>query len=505
MLLTLGVAGAQIYPPGGYPPGGYPPGGYPGGYPYPGGGTGIPIPGGRRTTGKPKTDPNQPYPNFRGKLKHMDDKTITLELGDDRVMDFRRTSKTKFFKNGDEVKNPDFKPGDQISVEGPEEATGYMTAVNVYWEKAAASTQTADAADAPKHSPDQDKAAGVPDTWAKDAPKPAAAADANADAAKPEASAEVQKAAAKDPEDPGRPVLRRGKPADQSREHADKAPDQPESPPAAPAITNPPAQPVESASASPPGAPVLRRNPDEDSIPIMTRPMDDMIRKAADAALDFTETLPSYVCQERMSRYQSDTHPARFQPIDVLTMTVVDENGKDRYSDLQINGRSTNKSLEESGGAWSTGEFGTVLIDLFHPATAAEFHYVRESRTAGIMAKLYDFNVIHDHSHWDVKVGGQSYSPAYKGSVWIDPQTGRVLRIEKQAYGFPDSFPVDDAESATDYQYVRLGDAKQYLLPVHAENLMCQRGTNSCSRIVIDFANYHKYTGESTITFQNPK
>ena len=494
LVLAAGVAGAQVYPPGGYPPGGYP-----GGYPYPGRGTGIPMPGGRTKTGQPKADPNQPLPNFRGKLKHMDDKTISLELGDNRVMDFKRTSKTKFFKSGDEVKTPDFKPGDQLSVEGPEDAAGYMTAVNVYWEKGATpSTPTADASESPRHSPDQDKAAGVPDTWAKDAGKPDGAKPADA-TAKPEASAEVQRPAAADPDDPGRPVLHRGKPADPIREKAAKVPDQSE----APTQAEPPVLPLEKATAE--AAPVLRRGGDEGSVPFVTRPTDDLIRKATDAALDFTEGLPAYVCQEMMARYQSESKPARFQPIDVLTMTVVDENGKDRYSDLQIDGRPTKKTLEESGGAWSTGEFGTVLIDLFSPATAADFRYQRESRTAGISAKLYDFDVKRENSHWDIKVGSQSYSPAYRGSVWIDPQTGRVLRIEKEGYNLPDSFPVDHVESATDYQYVRLGDARQYLLPVHAENLMCQRGSDICSKIVIDFRNYHKYTGESTITFGPPK
>ena len=535
LVLAVGICSAQVYP-GGYPPGGYPPGGYPGGgYPYPGRGTGIPMPGGRTSKGQPKTDPSQPLPNFRGKLKHMDDKTISLELGDNRVMDFKRTSKTKFFKSGDEVKNPDFKPGDQLSVEGPEDAAGYMTAVNVYWEKGGTpSTATADASQSPQHSPDQDKAAGTPDTWAKDAPKPdapaakdpndpdrpvlrrstptdapaAAAAPAAAPAApvadapaKPEASAEVQRPAAQAPDDPGRPVLRRGKPADPAREKAAKVPDGPVTPEQA----APPVTPLETAKAEATAAPVLRRGGDEGSVPFTTRPMDDLIRKATDAALDFTEGLPAYVCEERMSRYQSESRPARFQFIDNLTMTVVDENGKDRYGDLKINGRPTSKTLEESGGAYSTGEFGTVLIDLFSPMTNADFRYQRESRSAGISAKVYDFDVKRENSHWDIKVGSQSYSPAYRGSVWIDPQTGRVLRIEKEGYNLPDSFPVDHVESATDYQYVRLGDAKQYLLPVHAENLMCQRGSDICSKIVIDFANYHKYSGESTITFEKPK
>src|SRR5215469_2553609 len=88
LVLALGVASAQIYPPGTYPGGGYPGGGYPGGGGYPPGrypgGTGVPIPGtsrgGKQGKNTPKTDTGSAYPNFRGKLKHMDDKTISLEL-----------------------------------------------------------------------------------------------------------------------------------------------------------------------------------------------------------------------------------------------------------------------------------------------------------------------------------------------------------------------------------------------------------------------------------------
>src|SRR5215469_3170890 len=142
--LSVSIAVAQVMPPVGYP----------GNYPrYPVGG--IPIP----TRGK--TQPNSstkgsPMPNFRGKLKSMDAKTITLALDDDRMIDFRRTGSTKFFKNGDEVKDPKFNPGDQLSIEGPEDNAGGMTAVNVYWEKTAgAATATSAAKD--------DK---VPDAWA---------------------------------------------------------------------------------------------------------------------------------------------------------------------------------------------------------------------------------------------------------------------------------------------------------------------------------------------------
>ena len=56
-------------------------------------------------------------PNFRGVAEGVRREGISVELGDKRVMDFKRTDKTKFFKNGDEVKTPNFAVGDQVSVE----------------------------------------------------------------------------------------------------------------------------------------------------------------------------------------------------------------------------------------------------------------------------------------------------------------------------------------------------------------------------------------------------
>jgi hypothetical protein len=409
----------------------------------------------------------------------MDAKTITLALDDDRVLDFKRDSKTKFFKGGDEIKDPKFSPGDQLSIEGPEDNTGYMTAVNVYWEKGASGTAT-DTADS------KTKADKVPDTWA-DAPSQ----QHGTETAPPPAK--------RDSDDPGPPTLQRGKSADPSREKSAPVPDQPPSQTDRPTLAATNGQPPERLPQFVP------KDDSNDAISGSLRHQDDLIRKAADTALDFTGTLPNYVCQELMSRYQSETRPANWQALDVVGTEVVYENGKEDYRKITLNGRPINKKIEDMGGAWSTGEFGTILIDLFSPATAADFHYRKDSRVAGILTKEYDYTVTHANSHWSIHMGSQSYDPGYSGTVWIDPASARVMRIEMSARAFPSDFATDDVESATDYEYVRLGDAKQYLLPVHAETLSCQRGTNDCSRNVIDFRNYRKYSGESTITFGDPK
>jgi len=65
----------------------------------------------------------------------------------------------------------------------------------------------------------------------------------------------------------------------------------------------------------------------------------------------------------------------------------------------------------------------------------------------------------------------------------------------------PQDFPLDHVEATSEYANVRLGDTKEYLLPVHAETLSCQRGTLFCARNAIDFRNYRKFAGQSNITF----
>jgi len=478
-LLVSGAALAQIYPPTmpGQSP--YP---YPGQTQYPGRRQptgGVPVPG-KGSKNDKNASKNQPLPNFRGQLKQMDDKTISVQLGDERVMDFKRTGSTKFFKGGDEVKSPKFNQGDQVSVEAQEEPGGYLTAVNVYWEKAASGT-------APKST---DEAAPV-DTW-KDVPRMSADKPAGTEQrveAPPVADAPIKPAA----DDPGPPRLRRGGAADPSREKAAPVPDMP---PVAYST------PVRIAAPNEERVNVIRES-DDDPSPYRTAPGKDdpLIRRAADTALEFTDTLPSYVCTENIARYYSDTKPANFRPIDLVSTEVVYENGREDYRNVQINGKPSKKKLEETGGAWSTGEFGTVLINLFNPATAANFHFRRDSRAGNVMAKMYDFEVSKENSHWDIHAGAQSYMPAYTGSIWIDPKSSRVLRIEMEAQHMPGEFPLDHVESATDYANVRLGDLKEHLLPVHSEILSGERGSKQCSRNVIDFRNYHKYSGESTITF----
>jgi hypothetical protein len=389
-----------------------------------------------------------------------------------------------------------------VEVESSEDEEGFLTAVNVMWQQdgsakdrqhaaepvetslAKSSHQTESAKESAHdsaHESAKDSAKDSAREGAKESPAPASApaddpnpADLNAPVKDEVKSVQI------DSDDQGPPVLKRGGKA--VRKEAEPAP-----PSAAPA-------PELSARNEPPAA--------ESEPPVRgpQRPEEVIIEKARQAAGSFLETLPNYYCQEIMTRYQSESNSSNWQPHDVVSMALVYENGQESYRNLAINGKPTKKNMEDLSGAWSTGEFGSVLADVFSPATAADFEYRKESRSAGRASLVYDFSVEREHSHWRIMVASQLLAPPYKGSVWIDKETNRVLRIEMQATHIPDAFPVDKVEMATDYEFVRFAD-RQFLVPVHAESLGCQRDTSSCNRNAIDFRNYHKYSGESTITF----
>ncbi|MFB3828200.1 MAG: hypothetical protein ACE15B_15635 [Bryobacteraceae bacterium] len=291
--------------------------------------------------------------------------------------------------------------------------------------------------------------------------------------AKPEA-AEAEQAPAQQastveappPRDPDIPILRRGKPEPRPRSSDEESE-------AEPLSANSPAS-----AAGPPDA---------------------FLGKARAVTLEFSEVLPNYICNQFTTRYEGEGRPVNWRPLDVVSAAVAYEDGKESYHDIRINNKPVNKPMEQISGSWSRGEFGTTLRDLFSPATAADFRFRRESTAAGRAASVYDFQVEQLNSHWQTILGGQSVLPAYKGSVWIDKKTFRILRIEMQARDVPQEFPLDTIEWVVDYSFVRIAGA-EYLLPVHAENLSCWRGDLRCVRNALDFRNYRKFTSESQIT-----
>ena len=420
-----------------------------------------------------------------GVLRKLDDTSVVVEAQDTRVITLKRTENTRFLKDGKQIKPANLKPGDHLVVESKQDEQGFLTAVNVVFQKEgtpeerAAAAAPVDVIGPPPRGGDDDERP-VLRRRTQPAPESATAQPQpeEAEADRPAPPPKIRSLPQQD-QDPA-PVLKRRKPGERR-------------------ASTPAPAPVESAAAAPPPPEPAREIIVEDSI---VPRQDPTIEKAREIAATFTETLPNYYCQELIARFINTSHKTNWQAQDVVSAEVIFEDGRERYRNIKIDGKVAKKSMEELPGAWSTGEFGSVLADLFSTATAADFVFAKDDKASGLPARVYDFAVERSRSHWRIQAASQAISPAYAGSIWIDSKSHRVLRIEMEAKELPREFPFDKVESAVDYQYVRLGGEVQFLLPVHGETLSCQRGTSLCSRNVIDFRNYHKYTSESSITFE---
>lgn len=249
------------------------------------------------------------------------------------------------------------------------------------------------------------------------------------------------------------------------------------------------AQPAD--SAQPPATQSQAQSADSASV------SEPLIERAREAAFQFSEKLPHFICVERMSRFTQRGREDE-TPLDVVSAEIIYVDGAESYRNVKINDHATDKSLEEIDGSWSTGEFASTLLEIFDPRTDAQFRSAGASSISGFSAQLYDFQVRGENSRWKIESGSQTLTPAYGGSLWVDPKTARVLRIEMQARSIPSDFPMDTVESAVDYSYVTIAGLS-FLLPVHAESLGCERGSRQCSHNIIDFHNYHEFKVDSRI------
>jgi hypothetical protein len=449
------------YPPGQYPPGQYPPGQYPSGQ-YPVGGIPINLPQIKLPQRHPKDSGGDQSAKITlssadGTLRKLGEKDLLLETRKTRVLKFRLLAKTVFQDTkGDPVRDSLLHPGDRLTVhanvDDPETAIKVTLvragtsvereAASAPVEEASIVTPVAEDLKNPRTTVAREQSTGAGSSSAGNAPS-SIAGNAPSSAAGGESN-----------DADAHPELRRGAPGAEASGDGQTAP----------------------------------------------QGDDQVIADARDAAATFSAELPNFLVQQVTTRYQSSSGQRNWKALDVVTADVAVVNGKEDYRNILVNGHAPSGPVEKTG-SWSTGEFAITLEDILSPTTAAVFVRRRDDSIAGRDALVYNLSVLQENSHWTiVSADGTQYKPAYAGTLWIDKETRRVLRIEQRALHLPGGFTYDRAESAVEYGFVRI-EGKSYLLPVTSLNSACLAGMGNCVRNEISFRNYRKFAVESDIKF----
>ena len=216
-------------------------------------------------------------------------------------------------------------------------------------------------------------------------------------------------------------------------------------------------------------------------------------------ALQYSDTLPDFVCAQTTRRYSAISDIGTWQSEDVWEAELSFNQKTERYSNVRLNGKASRRPLESLGGALSIGEFGSLLRTLFLPETQAEFWKEGEERFQEIPSIVAGFKVSQERSRWTLSFkNSHSLNVAYRGKIWIDASNHHILKISQQAQNLPARFPIAYSEATTIYGYVSVAglESKRFLLPQSANLILHERERRVRSLNVIEFRNYRKFTAD---------
>jgi len=261
---------------------------------------------------------------------------------------------------------------------------------------------------------------------------------------------------------------------------------------------------TQSASLAPPAkaAPAERRA-------VLPDPSDaekrDVLEKTREWALDYVKSLPDFVCLEDTYRYvdphyQPGTEGSWSQEDRVIEkLTFFDH--KENYELAQHNDTPTvNKDSASLGGARSTGEWASLLGEIFEPSSHTGFHWMQWATVRGKRAWEYRYTIERQDSHETVSHGDKEKIIAgFSGDVFIEEGTNVVLRVTVSP-DIPPDFPVQDVKQIVDYDYQTIGTA-EFLLP--KKSTVQMRDGHMGSRNDITWRSYRKYSADATLNFDD--
>jgi hypothetical protein len=232
-----------------------------------------------------------------------------------------------------------------------------------------------------------------------------------------------------------------------------------------------------------------------------------IMEEVREIALNYSKGLPNYLVTQVVRRYQANAPGARYarssEPswvqVDLLTLRLSYFDQKEEYKLIMHNNSPTTQDFKNVGGATSTGEFGSLLRDIFEPRTHAHFAWDGWARLRDQLVMAFSYNVEQANSQWGIEYEKKDHIvPAYSGRILIDKDSHMVLRVTLNADNIPPTFPVKMATTVLDYDYIDIS-GHTFLLPLKSETQMSADGI--LSRNDTEFRLYRKYSAESDVRY----
>jgi len=217
-------------------------------------------------------------------------------------------------------------------------------------------------------------------------------------------------------------------------------------------------------------------------------------------ALNYSQSLPDFVCYETMKEYQAPRSSDRWTKLDNdVDSKLTYFQQKEDYKPISVGGKLTSQDYEKLKGSKSVGDFGSMLRGIFEPSTQTRFEWRTWSTWGGQPSMTFEYRVSRERSNYQIFAEDhRSVIAAYSGYFVVDKRTHAVVKLNVKAEDLPKDFPVQSAESTLVYRDQDLS-GHIFLLPSDLEVIM--GGSDFRSKIEKRFSTYRKYSADSDITF----
>jgi len=241
-----------------------------------------------------------------------------------------------------------------------------------------------------------------------------------------------------------------------------------------------------------------------------------MLESARRVGLSYARNLPDFVCTEHVRRLADWKKQGDWVPFDNLTFQLTYHGQKENYQLLGKDGKPSHKKLEALAGAFSQGEFGSVLRLIFDAGSHADFQWDRWDLSGVRGLAVFSYRVRPANSRYALVALTMSEVVGFHGEIAVDPQSGRTMRWTVEAEP-PAHFPIAESVTTMEYGFREIGGA-EYLLPLRAESISAERlpdpevlrrlpawkrdAMGLRYRNLIEFRDYRKFEADARIVFQ---
>ena len=229
--------------------------------------------------------------------------------------------------------------------------------------------------------------------------------------------------------------------------------------------------------------------------------LEAIISGARKRALDYSKSLPNFICVEVTSRSVDQSGNGNWKHRDSIAELLTYHDRQESRSTLEVNGKRSSLTRAEMNSTWPMSD--RRVRRLAESGFRSVFENGVQWKEAGALGdgggtlQVLSYRVARENATLDLSESNNTIGVGFHGLVYIDAATSGVRRITVEADDLPRDFSMHAASMTVDYDYVAIS-GRDYLLPV-SSTVSLLRHRKQIELNEIAFRNYRRFASRTKI------